>query len=244
MRFAPRKTVPETCLLAAAGRELSVRVRRSARARRMILRLDAASGEPVLTLPPHVPLREGEAFLRRHRDWVEKRLGERPEGVPLEPGVVIPLRGEEWRLVARPGRGMVRAECEDGERLILVPGDPRHAARRVSDFLKREARRDLEAACRRHAERLGVRFFKLSLRDTTSRWGSCSSRGTLSFSWRLILAPPEVLGYVAAHEVAHLREMNHSPRFWRLVAELDPGYGAAKTWLKRNGAALQRIGRI
>jgi len=209
----------------------------------MILRLDAASGEPVLTLPPHVPLREGEAFLRRHRDWVEKRVGERPAPVPLAPGATIPVRGEHWRIVSRPGRGLVRALVEDGERVILVPGDPRHAPRRLGDWLKREARRDLEDACARYAARLGVRYSRLSLRDTTSRWGSCSSRGTLSFSWRLILAPPSVLGYVAAHEVAHLREMNHSSRFWRLVAELDPGSEAARAWLKRNGSALQRIGR-
>ncbi|WP_026379338.1 M48 family metallopeptidase [Afifella pfennigii] len=242
MRFAPHPHT-EICLLAMAQEELPVRVRRSPRARRMILRLDGASGEPILTLPQAVPLAAGEAFLQRHRAWLERRMRERPEAIPFAAGEVIPLRGEGRRIVAMPGRGLPRAALQEDERVILVPGDPRHLARRLTDWLRREARRDLEAASHRYAERLGVRFGRLALRDTTSRWGSCSSRGTLSFSWRLILAPSPVLDYVAAHEVAHLKEMNHSQRFWRLVRELEPGCEEARLWLKENGAGLHRLGR-
>jgi predicted metal-dependent hydrolase len=117
-----------------------------------------------------------------------------------------------------------------------------HVARRVADFLKREAKRDLEAASRAAAEKLGVRLRRIAIRDQTSRWGSCSAEGVLSYSWRLILAPPFVLDYLAAHEVAHLVEMNHSRRFWRLVERLYPDVARAKAWLDAHGAELHRYG--
>jgi predicted metal-dependent hydrolase len=129
----------------------------------------------------------------------------------------------------------------EGETLC-VAGDTRHLARRVRDFLKREAKRDLEAASRRHALALGLAPRRVVVRDQTSRWGSCSSTGVLSYSWRLILAPPHVLDYLAAHEVAHLKEMNHSPRFWRLVDQLDPQWQRAKAWLDAHGTQLHRYG--
>ena len=116
------------------------------------------------------------------------------------------------------------------------------SAGRVGDFLKREAKRDLEAASRRAAEKLGVSVKRVSVRDQSSRWGSCSSTGVLSYSWRLILAPPFVLEYLAVHEVAHLKEMNHSPRFWRLVKEHCPDTARAKAWLDAHGSDLHRYG--
>ena len=121
-------------------------------------------------------------------------------------------------------------------------GDPAHVARRVTDFLKREARRDLEAAVARHAEALGVRPRSITIRDTVSRWGSCSTTGALNFSWRIVLAPPDVLDYLAAHEVAHLKEMNHSERFWALVEQLMPGMEAQRDWLRMHGAGLHAVG--
>src|SRR6185436_13442685 len=111
-----------------------------------------------------------------------------------------------------------------------------HVARRVREFLEREARRDLAEAVIRHTAALGVPARRLTVRDTTSRWGSCSAKGCLSFSWRLILAPPFVLDYLAAHEVAHLVELNHSPKFWRLVKRLYPDFARAKAWLDLHGA--------
>jgi predicted metal-dependent hydrolase len=117
-----------------------------------------------------------------------------------------------------------------------------HVGRRVSDFLRREAARDLEAASRRAAEALGVPVKRISVRDQSSRWGSCSTTGVLSYSWRLILAPPFVLNYLAVHESAHLIEMNHSPRFWRLVKSVCTDAERAKAWLDVHGGDLHRYG--
>jgi predicted metal-dependent hydrolase len=148
------------------------------------------------------------------------------------------------RVLARPsGRGITRVIAgDDGEPCIVVAGPPEHLARRLGDFLKREARRDIEAAVLRHAATLKVVPGKIRLGDATSRWGSCSPRGGLAFSWRLILAPPHVLDYLAAHEVAHRREMNHGRRFWATVARLRPDYEDSEAWLRANGAGLHRYG--
>jgi len=141
-------------------------------------------------------------------------------------------------------RGTVWTEMsEDGSRLLCVTGGAPHIDRRVADFLKREAQRDLDAASRLHASCLGVTIKRITVRDQSSRWGSCSRTGVLSYSWRLILAPPFVLDYLAAHEVAHLAELNHSPRFWRLVRGLSPEFKRAKTWLVTHGSELHRYGR-
>ena len=143
----------------------------------------------------------------------------------------------------RGARGTVWTETDGhGERLLCVAGEPPHVDRRISDYLKREAARALDAASRRYAAELGVPIKRISVRDQSSRWGSCSNTGVLSFSWRLILAPPYVLDYLAAHEVAHLVELNHSPRFWRLVGKLYPNLERAKAWLDVNGTDLHRYG--
>ncbi|MYZ47502.1 M48 family metallopeptidase, partial [Propylenella binzhouense] len=125
---------------------------------------------------------------------------------------------------------------------LHVPGERAHLPRRVGDWLRREARSDLEDAVARHCAAAGCRHTALRIGDARTRWGSCTAKGVLTFSWRLVLAPPSVLDYLAAHEVAHLREMNHGPGFWRLVAELDPDFDAARRWLKRNGAGLHAVG--
>jgi hypothetical protein len=143
----------------------------------------------------------------------------------------------------RNERGTVWAESDlAGNRLLCVAGEAAHVNRRVSDFFKREAERDLQAASRRYAAKLGVAVKRISVRDQSSRWGSCSNTGVLSFSWRLILAPPFVLDYLAAHEVAHLVELNHSPRFWRLVGRLYQDADRAKVWLDVHGTDLHRYG--
>jgi predicted metal-dependent hydrolase len=169
-----------------------------------------------------------------------------PTLVPFAHGTVLPLRGVPHRVVHRRGaRGTVWTESDaQGHRLLCVAGQAPHVARRVADFLKREAKRDVEAASRRYAAKLGVEINRIVVRDQTTRWGSCSTTGSLSFSWRLILAPPYVLDYLAAHEVAHLVEMNHSRRFWRLVEKIYPGLQRAKAWLDVNGTDLHRYGEI
>ena len=142
-------------------------------------------------------------------------------------------------------RGTVWTEVDhNGDRIMCVAGEPPHLDRRIGDFLKREARRDLEAASSRFAARLRIDIKRVSIRDQSSRWGSCSNTGVLSFSWRLILAPSYVLNYLAAHEVAHIKELNHSPRFWRLVGQLDPDYERAKAWLDAHGTDLHRYGLV
>jgi predicted metal-dependent hydrolase len=157
---------------------------------------------------------------------------------------MVPLRGVPHRIAHRRGvRGTVWSELDaSGEPLLCVAGNAPHIDRRISDFLRREAKRELETASRRFAADLGVTVRRVAVRDQSSRWGSCSTTGMLSYSWRLILAPSYVLNYLAAHEVAHLVEMNHSPRFWRLVQRLCPGHERAKAWLDVHGSDLHRYG--
>ena len=221
-----------------------VRVRRHRQARRYTLRIDAPSREVVLTIPPRGSLKEAREFAQKHGAWIAARLKRLPQATPFAHDVVVPLRGVSHRIVHRGDvRGTDWAEQDDaGERVICVAGKAPHHNRRVGDFLKREAQRDLDAASRRYAKQLGVAIKRISVRDQSSRWGSCSNTGVLSFSWRLILAPPFVLDYLAAHEVAHLVELNHSPRFWRLLKRLSPDCERAKAWLDTHGADLHRYG--
>lgn len=227
-----------------------VALRRCARARRFTLRVKAATGDVVLTVPIRAGLDEAERFAQRHAAWIGARLGRLSEPRRFEAGESVPLRGCLHKIVYRPGaRGTVWIEPSDsdgageGMPLLCVNGDAPFIARRVQDFLMREARRDLELAIARHAKELGVQPRKVALRDTTSRWGSCSASGSLSFSWRLIMAPGFVLDYLAAHEVAHMRHMNHSPAFWKVVAALTPHAGRAEAWLRAHGSELLRFGR-
>jgi predicted metal-dependent hydrolase len=221
-----------------------VRVRRHRQARRYTLRIQSATREVVLTMPPRGSLKEARAFAQKHGGWIAARLDHLPEPAPFAQGTVLPLRGVDHRIEHRRGaRGTVWMESGDGgEHLLCVAGEEAHIARRVSDFLKREAKRDLEVASRLAAERLGVKPKRVSIRDQSSRWGSCSTTGVLSYSWRLIFAPPFVVDYLAAHEIAHLVEMNHSRRFWRLVERICPNFNRAKVWLDAHGSELHRYG--
>jgi predicted metal-dependent hydrolase len=220
-----------------------VRLRRHRQARRYTLRIHAATREVVLTMPPRGHIKEAKDFAQKHGGWIAARLGRLPEATPFAPGMIVPLRGVPHRIVHRRGaRGTVWTEMCDGDRLLCVAGEAPHLDRRISDFLKREAKRDLETASRRYADKIGVRIKRVSVRDQSSRWGSCSTNGALSFSWRLIFAPSFVLDYLAAHEVCHLVEMNHAPRFWRLVERLYPDWQRAKAWLDAHGTQLHRYG--
>jgi predicted metal-dependent hydrolase len=221
-----------------------VRLRRHRQARRYTLRIHSVTREVVLTMPPRGSLKQAREFAEKHGGWIAARLGRLPAAAPFAHGAVVPLRGVEHRIVHRQAqRGTVWIEGgEAGELLLCVAGAAPHVARRISDFLKREVKSDLEAASARAADALGVVFKRVSIRDPSSRWGSCSATGVLSFSWRLIFAPPFVLDYLAAHEVAHLVEMNHSQAFWRVVERICPHVARAKSWLDAHGADLHRYG--
>ena len=220
------------------------RIRRHRHARRYTLRIQATTREVIITIPPRGTLKEAREFAQKHGGWIAARLGRLPEAAPFADGVTVPVRGVPHRIEHRRGtRGTVWIEVSaEGKRILCVAGDAPHVNRRVGDFLRREAKRDLEIASHRFAAALGVTVKRVVVRDQSSRWGSCSTTGLLSYSWRLILAPSVVLDYLAAHEVAHLVEMNHSPRFWRLVQRLCPSHDNAKAWLDTHGADLHRYG--
>lgn len=248
-RLFPTEAEPrpgaEAIWLSTRFGKLPVAVRRSAQARRMTLRVRSAARDVTLTLPSRTSAHAARDFVERHIGWIEQRLARLPERIPFAPGETVPLLGAAHLIVQREGmRGLVRIEpgVRGGDPCIAVYGLPAHAPRRIGDYLKRLARAELVAAVDRHAAALGVSVGRITVKDTTSRWGSCSANGDLSFSWRLILAPPYVLDYLAAHEVAHRREMNHGPRYWANVERLFPDYERAEAWLKAHGATLHRYG--
>ena len=212
-----------------------VTLRRSSRARRMTLRVGRTDGEVTLTLPPRADLAEGRAFLDLHRGWIARRVAATPPRRPVRVGATVPVGGVERPVL--PGAG--RAARWDGA-AIRVPDDER-AGVRVAALLKATARGRLAVRAAHHAAALGRPFGRITLRDPRSRWGSCSGRGDLMFSWRLVMAPDDVLDYVAAHEVAHLAHMDHSARFWACVARLMPDHAPRRDWLRREGAALHAV---
>ena len=237
------QNAPERIELFLGGQDVSIRLRANARARRYTLNLGVAGADPVLTIPAGGSFRGARAFLDRNVEWLETRLLTRPAARPFRPGRLVPVRDVKHRISHRPDiRGTVWIEDGDRTPILAVAGDREHLERRVFDWLKREARIDLEEAVFYYADIIGVRPTAIRLRDPKGRWGSCSSRGTLSFSWRLVLAPPMVLDYLAAHEVAHLREMNHGRRFWDLVRTMCPATDEAEAWLKSHGAGLHAYG--
>lgn len=215
--------------------EIAVTVRRSARARRLSLRISQLDGRVTLTLPKSVPEREGHAFLRSKEDWLRKHLGAQGMPVAVTLGGTIPIEGVLHEIVPGSGRSVRLIEGQ-----AHVPGDPGQAPARLAGFLKTLARDRLAAASDLYAARLGRTYSRLTLRDTRSRWGSCTADGALMYSWRLVLGHPEVLSYVAAHEVAHLRHMNHSQDFWDEVQRLYGDWRSPRKWLKSHGNELHR----
>jgi len=213
---------------------VAVVLRRSARARRFSLRVSRVDGGVSLTLPAAAAHAQALEFIREKEAWIRRKLNGLPTARRPGHGGAILFAGKEIPIIAGSGRSL---RLRGGA--LHVPGPPAAVPARVRGFLQVEAQAQLGQAVRRYCGSLGVEAGAITLRDTRSRWGSCSPRGRLMFSWRLVMAPPAVLAYVAAHEVAHLREMNHSPAFWRIVRSLRPGYAAERSWLKANGATLQ-----
>lgn len=220
------------------GGAAQVEWRRSLRARRVSLRIDPREGHIVVTLPPRIARNAGMALLMNHAAWVMARLAALPGAIPFADGALVPLHGVPHRIRHDASAGVVRAEAG----ILLVGGAAEFLARRVADFYRAEARRALSALVLQKAEQAALRPRRVSVKDTSSRWGSCAADRSLAFSWRLVMAPPFVQDYVAAHEVAHLRHMNHGPRFWALVGQLTPHTATAMAWLKHEGPGLLRVG--
>lgn len=228
--------------------DAAVEVRRHPGARRLTLRVSRTRRAVIVTLPVQCDLDEAGYFLHRNIDWVRERLNSLPDPVPFKDSAVMPLRGDPHRVVftmqTRSNAPVTIRESANDYAEIRVGGAIEHAPRRLKDWLCQAARSDLEKRVEWHAKKLGLRAKRIAVRDQSSRWGSCSTTGVLSFSWRLIMAPPRILNYVAAHEVAHLAEMNHGPKFWALVARAVPDLEEAKRWLQVYGMDLHRYGPL
>ena len=252
----------ETIEVKVKGLGLPILLRRSSRARRVSLQVSEARRGAILTMPLYSSYAEADEFLSRHLDWLKERLAGLAEPVPFTHGAVMPLRGYAHLLrfagsVRR--RGVVWVEAAEDAKAapawpqgaglslrrlprLTVAGEHEHAPRRLLDWLKRQAHLDLRVRVGAHAARLDLEPSRIFVRDQTTRWGSCSTSGALSFSWRLVLAPPFVLDYLAAHEVAHLAHMNHGRRFWTLAERTMPKHEEARAWLRKHGASLHRYG--
>ena len=223
------------------GGAAPLRVVVNPRARRLIIRVDAARREVVVTAPSAREIPQAMRFAESRRDWITQMLRETPAPIPFAAGARIPILGRDHEIHHDRGqRQPVRQDAERGR--LTIGGDPRHLSRRLADWLKRRAAAELGPRVARYAAALDARPGRIRLRDPKSRWGSCARSGALSFSWRLVFAPPHVVDYVAAHECAHLRHLDHSPAFWKCLRAIygDPARAAA--WMAANGARLHAYG--
>jgi predicted metal-dependent hydrolase len=225
--------------LELSGQTVAYEVRRSTRARRARIVVHHWDGVEVV-LPAAAPASTAERLVRNHGAWLLARLAERPAPpAPLADGSEIPWHGGTLRLRVRAGSGRARLTGHELAIAVADPADDDAIRAAVERVARAEARRLLTEEVAVAAAALGVQVAAISIRDARTRWGSCTSTGRLSFSWRLILAPPEVLRYVAVHEVCHLVERNHQPPFWALVDRLLPGWRAQRLWLRRHGPELR-----
>lgn len=222
-----------------ADRSFRLLFRHHPRARRIKLMVDVSLGLPVLTLPPGISEAEGLRFVEKNIGWLDRNLDGMPDRLSFAPDIVVPFKGVEHRIFHEPNR---RGTVQAVNGVLSVTGGIEHLPRRLTDFIKKEARATIKPLAQERAKSVGRAPGRISLRDQRTRWGSCSAKGDLSFSWRLILAPPDILDYVVSHEVAHLVHMDHSAAFWRTVETMYPEYRAARDWLGTHGARLHRIG--
>jgi predicted metal-dependent hydrolase len=223
---------------ARSSYRLPIIIRKHPSSRRITLRFQPLQHSLMLTLPRYVSIKQGLHFVEQKRRWIEQQIDETMQHFPFEEGRMVPMLGRQYRICHVGGRGVVRIEDD----AMLVPGDIEFLPRRVRDWLKQEARTQMTLRAKSKALQIDAQMRGVTVRDTTSRWGSCSHSGHLSFSWRLLLAPEEVFDYVVSHEVSHLKEFNHSATFWAIVAQLCPGYKDAQQWLVANGQSLYGYG--
>ncbi len=217
-------------------------IKQHERATRITLRIEPGGRALKMTIPSGLAQREVNDFLDRHQGWLLTKLAKFSTDTGLQDGGTILFRGVSHRIQHTGSlRGLTEAIIVDGRPVLKVSGMPEHIGRRIATFLKKEARAELERLARFHARSIKAPINSISMKDTRSRWGSCSAEGNLSFSWRIVMAPPAVVDYLAAHEVAHLKEMNHGPHFWALCKKLCPDMETSKAWLKQHGSLLHAI---
>jgi len=230
-------------LIAKSGVSVPVRVHVDKRATRVSVRIDPTAREAVATAPALRHALEAISFASERVEWIAERLGALPPPVLFKPGAYLPLRGVIHRLKHTDTGRTVRIDKSSGPTpILLVPGPKESFRDKTRAFFRTAARTDFAERVAVHAKTLKVAPKSIAIKDMRSRWGSCSSDGRLNFSWRLVCAPPFALDYVAAHEVAHLREMNHSTRFWKQVERAMPDWHPAREWLQERGSALHAIG--
>jgi len=220
------------------GEAVPLRIRRNAQARRLILRIDDATGGAIVTIPKRTKIREGVQMAQRKSAWIAAQLKRRAKPLPFVEGLEIPLLGQTLTVRHDPNIKITHSTEQD----IFVSGRLEHLPRRLKDWLKAEAREAINTCAQDKAKTIDQTISGITVRDTKSRWGSCSSSGQLNFSWRLVLAPQYVLDYVVAHEVAHLVHHNHGADFWALTSSLTDHMDQAKAWLNAHGRDLHRYG--
>jgi hypothetical protein len=235
MRHHPQ---PDPTAVEIDGRLVPLTITRSRRARRITVRLLTRNHGLGLTLPPRVAVTEGLAFVATIRPRIAAWLAAQPARVALEPGADVLVEGLVRRIVHEPALGrQVVLEADQ----LRVGGPLDRVPARLLRWLKARAAADLTLRTQAMAAAHGLTVARISFGDARGRWGSCTSAGAIRFSWRLIGAPEAVRTYVVAHELAHLRHMNHSPAFWAEVARLG-GDRSARGWLRSHGPLLHRIG--
>ena len=221
------------------GRRIDLNIRRSGRARRISLQMSDIDGSVELVLPSRAAVADALDFARTQVGWIERRLKRVRSAVPFTDGAVVPHLGTSLRIHhTDAGVGGVRRAND----LLMVQGRSEDIPTRIHRWFRDQAAREIGWRVGAKTNIVGRRCNRVTIRDPRTRWGSCSQLGNLNFSWRLIMAPEHVLDYVVAHEVAHLVEMNHGPRFWAHVAELCEQPADARSWLRRHAAELHRYG--
>jgi predicted metal-dependent hydrolase len=239
------KDLMELEIVLPIGIKVGLKIKISNSARRLNLRIDARSSKIILTCPNGTLIVRARKFAESNAAWIAKQLSILPKRIIFCDGAIVPIFGKDHVIRHCPKSlgdvWNVNGDLE-GNSELCVSGMSEHIPRRINDWLKKTALKEVTKQARYYAAQLDKELGRISVRDTRSRWGSCSSRGNLSFSWRLILAPKFVLNYVCAHEVAHLVEMNHSQKFWKQVDFLIDDWGESKKWLKINGNNLHRFG--
>lgn len=220
----------------------ALRHRQSKRARRVALRLDTKNRVMNLVIPAHMNLRKAEDFARRHEKWIQQRLADLPAPIRFVDGTVIPLLGGDKIIKITYSNTLKKTDISLKNNILSISTNKEDPTTRILRFLKNEAHATLDNLAREKGAIIGKTIDNVTVRDTKSRWGSCSSDGNISFSWRLIFAPWEAMDYVVAHEVAHLVHMNHSKAFWTQCAALCEDYNTGKKWMREHGNTLMRYG--